>query len=84
VGPPSGGVSRILVTGRLPFRDAALAGLALTGAATSLLEEGARVARPAARMLLQPVTPGLRARAAAAGTTVVLDAEETLVVARQS
>jgi uncharacterized protein YbaR (Trm112 family) len=80
---PSGAVSRILVTGRLPFRDAALAGLALTGTATALLEEGARVARPAARMLLQPVAADVRARALAAGTTIVLDAGDTLVVARE-
>jgi uncharacterized protein YbaR (Trm112 family) len=80
---PPGQVSRILVTGRLPFRDGALAGIALTGPATALLEDGARAVRPAARMLLAPADARLRARAEDAGMIVALHAGEILVVTRR-
>jgi uncharacterized protein YbaR (Trm112 family) len=65
---------------RLPFRTASLRGVALTGSATSLLEEGLRVLSPRARLLLEPVGGGARERVAAAGGVVVLDEGETLVV----
>lgn len=80
--PPPGDFSRILVSTRLPFRGGALAGIALTGPATVLLEEAARSVRPAARLLLEPALPELRERAEAAGLVTVLDAQGTLVVAR--
>jgi uncharacterized protein YbaR (Trm112 family) len=81
--PIAGGdLSHILVGPRLPFRDASLAGVALTGPATLLLEESARTLRPAARLLLEPVEAALRLRAQDAGMMAVLDAQETLVVAR--
>lgn len=66
----------------LPFRTASMRGVALTGAATSLLEEGLRVLLPGARLLLEPVVAELRTRAAAAGGSVVLDEGETVVVMR--
>jgi uncharacterized protein YbaR (Trm112 family) len=66
----------------LPFRTASLRGVALTGPATALLEEGLRVLLPGARLLLEPVTADLRVRTTAAGGTVVLDEDETLVVMR--
>jgi uncharacterized protein YbaR (Trm112 family) len=81
--PIAGGeLSHILVGPQLPFRDASLAGIALTGPATVLLEASARTLRPAARLLLEPVGAALRMRAQDAGMIAVLDAQETLVVAR--
>lgn len=75
-------VSRVLISGRLPFRDAALAGIALTGGAVALLDEGVRATRPGGRVLLEPASPELRTRASAAGLAVVLHDAGTLVVAR--
>jgi uncharacterized protein YbaR (Trm112 family) len=80
---PAGDVSRLLVTGPLPFRDGALAGIALTGPATAWWEEGVRVVRAGSRVLLEPAPPALRASAEAEGMEVVLAADETLVVARR-
>jgi uncharacterized protein YbaR (Trm112 family) len=64
----------------LPFRTASMRGVALTGQATALLEEGLRVLSPGARLLLEPAGADLRTRVAAAGGAVVLDEGETLVV----
>jgi uncharacterized protein YbaR (Trm112 family) len=66
----------------LPFRTASIRGVALTGQATALLEEGLRVLLPGARLLLEPAAAELRTRAAAASASVVLDEGETLVVVR--
>jgi hypothetical protein len=70
----------VRVGGGLPFRAGSMRGVALTGWATSLLEEGLRVLAPRARLLLEPVDGGARERVAAAGGVVVLDEGETLVV----
>jgi uncharacterized protein YbaR (Trm112 family) len=75
-----GGGGGVRVGGGLPFRTGSMRGVALTGSATSLLEEGLRVLSPRARLLLEPVDGGARARVAAAGGVVVLDEGETLVV----
>jgi uncharacterized protein YbaR (Trm112 family) len=66
----------------VPFRTGSMRGVALTGWATSLAEEGLRVLGPGARLLLEPAGGGVRERVAAAGATVVLDEGETLVVMR--
>jgi uncharacterized protein YbaR (Trm112 family) len=66
----------------LPFRSGSMRGVALTGWATSLAEDGLRVLGPGARLLLEPAGGGVREWVAAAGPTVVLDEGETLVVMR--
>jgi uncharacterized protein YbaR (Trm112 family) len=79
-GEGGGGGGGVRVGGGLPFRAGSMRGVALTGWATSLLEEGLRVLAPRARLLLEPVDGGARERVAAAGGVVVLDEGETLVV----
>ncbi len=76
-----GGVSRILVAGRLPFFDGSLRGVALSGeAAELLLEEGVRVLNPMGRLVVDDAPPGAAERIAAAGGRVVA-AEGSTVVA---
>jgi uncharacterized protein YbaR (Trm112 family) len=72
----------IRVGAGLPVRTGSMRGVALTGWATSLAAEGLRVLAPGARLLLEPLGPGVRERVAAAGATVVLDEGDTLVVMR--
>jgi uncharacterized protein YbaR (Trm112 family) len=79
-GEGEGGGGGVRVGERLPFRTGSMRGVALTGSATWLLEEGLRVLSPRARLLLEPVDGRARERVAAAGGVVVLEEGETLVV----
>lgn len=81
--PELPGVSRIAVAGRLPFYNARLHGVWLSGAqADELLEEGARALSPLGRLVLEPAPSDVEARLAAAGLRVVARKGETLVAAR--
>ncbi len=75
------GLTTILAGAGLPFRDGSMTGVALTGAAVDLLEEGLRVLRPGARLFLEPGS-GLEARAAAGRDRVLVDDGDVLVVLR--
>lgn len=77
------GVSVLRVGGALPFQSAKLRGVALTGpAAELLLEEGARVVAPLARLLLDPAPADARARLAAAGLRVVAEEGGAVLASR--
>jgi len=78
---PGDGVSAVLVGSGLPFRTGSMSGVALTGAYAEWVEEGLRVLRPGARMLLEP-GGGLTARAEAAGGRVLLAEGDVLVLVR--
>jgi uncharacterized protein YbaR (Trm112 family) len=81
--PEVPGVSRIAVAGRLPFYNARLHGVWLSGAqADELLEEGARALSPLGRLVLEPAPSDVEARLSAAGLRVVARKGETLVAAR--
>jgi uncharacterized protein YbaR (Trm112 family) len=77
------GVSRVLATGRLPFRTGSLAAVAATGPAAGLVEEALRVVRPAGRVLAEPSDQELAARAETAGGARVVAEGDTLVLARR-
>lgn len=80
---PEAGVSVLRVGGALPFQSAKLRGVALTGpAADLLLEEGARVVAPLARLLLDPAPADARARLAAAGLRVVVEEGGAVLASR--
>jgi uncharacterized protein YbaR (Trm112 family) len=82
-GPATGAVSGMRLGGALPFRDGALAAVALTGeAAVSLLAEALRALRPGGRLVLEPAAGQLRERAEAAGAGTLLHERDTLVVTR--
>lgn len=78
---PGDGVSPILADAGLPFRTASMSGVALTGEYVAWLEEGLRVLRPGARLLVEPGA-GLRGDAEAAGGQVVVTEGEVLVLRR--
>jgi uncharacterized protein YbaR (Trm112 family) len=81
-GEPMAGVSRVLVEGVLPFRGKSFAAVALTGAASALLEEGLRVVRPAGRVLVEPADGAVAERAAELGGRRLAHEGETLVLSR--
>ncbi|MBW3553836.1 MAG: hypothetical protein KY466_10000 [Gemmatimonadetes bacterium] len=77
------GVSVLRVGGALPFQSAKLRGVALTGpAADLLLEEGARVLAPLARLLLDPAPADARERLAAEGLRVVAEEGGAVLASR--
>lgn len=78
---PGDGVSPILADAGLPFRTASMSGVALTGEYVAWLEEGLRVLRPGARLLVEPGAV-LRGDAEAAGGQVVVSEGEVLVLRR--
>jgi uncharacterized protein YbaR (Trm112 family) len=81
--PAQSGVSRIAITGRLPFFDARFAGVVLTGsAADELLSEGARMVAAGGRLVLEPAPADARARVQAAGLETLAAEGATLVAAR--
>lgn len=77
-------VTYVLARGAVPFRGGALTAAALTGAGTALVEEALRAVRPAGRVLVDPVTEELEARATAAGGAVVAREGSTLLVVRRA
>ena len=77
------GVTAIRAGRALPFQSGKLKGVALTGGtADALLEEGARVVAPVARLLLDPAPAGAAARLEAAGLRVVASEGSVVVAAR--
>ncbi len=78
------GVSPVRVTRVLPFRSGALRGVALTGGAVSLLEEGARVLGREGRLVVDPAPEGSASRVEEAGLRVVAAEGGVLVAARPS
>lgn len=80
---PETGVSVLRVGATLPFQSGRLRGVALTGAAAdALLEEGARVVAPVARLLLDPAPPDARERVEAAGLRVVAEQGGAILASR--
>ncbi|MBX6366041.1 MAG: hypothetical protein IRZ00_19510, partial [Gemmatimonadetes bacterium] len=77
--PEEAGVSRMAASG-LPFHDRTLRGVALSGdAASSLLEEGARVLNPMGRLVVEGAPADAAARLGAAGLRVLAQEGETVV-----
>lgn len=80
---PAEGVSAARLGGALPFHTARIRAVALTGeAASSLLEEGARVVAVSGRLLLDPAPADAEARLEAAGLRVLGREGDTVVAAR--
>ena len=77
-------VSRMRIGSVIPFRSGSLRGVALTGASTGLLEEGARVLGTEGRLVVDPAPADARARLEAAGLSVVAEAAGEVVAARRS
>jgi uncharacterized protein YbaR (Trm112 family) len=78
------GVNPLGVTGVLPFTNARVTGVALTGAmADALLEEGARVLSPVGRLLLDPAPADAEERLRAAGLRVLARDATTVVAGHQ-
>ncbi|HSJ25590.1 MAG TPA: Trm112 family protein [Longimicrobiales bacterium] len=78
-----GGVSRVEVSGRLPFASGRLLGIAVTGScADAWLEEAARMVAPARRLVLDPAPADAEARLVPSGLQVVAHEGSTLVAAR--
>jgi len=67
---------------RVPVASARAQGVALTGAAAALVEEGARVTAPTGRLVLEPAPADAEARLAAAGLRVLARQGETVVAGR--
>ena len=79
--PEQAGVSRLTARPGLPFRDAALQGVVLSGSA-DLLEEAARVTGPAGRVVWTDAPGTASGRAERAGLLVLLEEGGTLVAGR--
>lgn len=81
---PGEGVSRLLVSERLPFYGNRIKGVALSGAeaAGPLLEEAARVLGKGGRVVIEPAPVDAEDRLTAAGLRVLARQDETLVAAR--
>lgn len=75
-------VSRLEVGSRIPLRNAGTAGVALTGGAAVLAEEGIRVLGPGARILLDPVDDGARDALISAGLRVVAEEGAAVLAVR--
>jgi uncharacterized protein YbaR (Trm112 family) len=75
-------VSRLEVGRRIPLRGAGTAGVALTGGAVAMAEEGVRVLGPGARILLDPVDEAGRAAAKAGKLRVLAEEGGALVATR--
>jgi uncharacterized protein YbaR (Trm112 family) len=76
------GVSRVLVSDRIPFRTGSMRGVALTGRRVALLEEGARLLGTGARLVVDPLPEAGRARLGDAGLEMIAE-EEGVVVSRR-
>ena len=81
-GGGSSGVSRIRLEGGIPFRSGGLRGVALTGPAAALLEEGARAVGPGGRLVVDDAPSDARSRVEAAGLRVLVEEEGAVVAAR--
>jgi len=82
--PEQAPVSRLGAADRIPLRDRAARGVALTGeAADVLLEEGARVLGPVGRLVLEPAPEDAETRLKSAGLHVVARDGVTLVAVRR-
>lgn len=79
------GVSRLAIAGRtLPLAGGRILGVLLSGeAADALLEEGARVLSPVARLVLEPASADAVERLAAVGLRVLARDAQTVVAARE-
>lgn len=78
------GVSRLVARPGLPFHSARLRGVVLDGEGVApLLDEGARVLAPSARLVFLDTPAGVRERLAAAGLRLLLEQEGTLVAERR-
>ncbi len=76
----SPGVSRVRVSGRLPFFDRSLRGVTLSGeAGAPLVAEGLRVLHPLGRLVLEDAPPDARARVERAGGRVLAAEGQTIV-----
>lgn len=76
------GVTRVLVSSRIPFRTGTMRGVALTGGRAVLLEEGARVLGAGGRLVVEPLPEGGRERLAHADLEVVAEKEGVAVARR--
>lgn len=76
------GVSRLLADVRIPLREGALRGVALTGEWASRLEEGARLVSGAGRLVVEPAPADARERLEAVGMDVLLEQDGVVVAAR--
>lgn len=74
--------TRLRVDAALPIRANGLRGVALTGSWSSLIEEGARLLRPAGRLVLDPAPSDAASRLAAAGLAVLLDEAGVVLAGR--
>lgn len=74
--------TRLWVDARLPIRASGLRGVALTGGWSSLIEEGARLLRPAGRLILEPAPSDAEPRLAASGLAVLLNEAGVVVAGR--
>ena len=78
--PASPGVDPVAGGPRLPFRDGALRGVALTGGADeALLAEALRALAPGARLVVEPADPGTADALRGLGANVMLEQEATVV-----
>ena len=80
---PAPGVSRLRVSGVLPFRDGSLQGVTLTGPRVALVAEGARVLGRAGRLVLDPAPEAAAGHLEAAGLAVVAEEGGVVVAARR-
>lgn len=76
------GISRLAYRGQLPFRTGSMRAVALTGEASSALEEGARVLAGGGRLVLEPAPAGVAERLRSLGLEVVAADSGTVVAAR--
>ncbi len=77
------GVSRIMVSTKLPFYSGKVRAVALSGTAASrLLEEGARAVGPLGRLVLEPAPEAVDERLANVGMRIVAKQDHTVVAAR--
>lgn len=83
-GPETPGVSRLAAGGRLPLRDRAVRGVAVSGpGALGALPEAVRVLRPEGRIVLSGAGVGAAAAVEAMGLRALLD-QDGIVVASPS
>lgn len=78
------GVSRLLVSERLPFYGGRIRGVSLSGAEADgpLLEEAARVVGTGGRLVIEPAAADVEQRLAATGLQVLMRQDDTVVAAR--
>lgn len=76
------GASRLEVGAFIPLRTGGTSGVALTGGATALAAEAARVLGPGARLLVDPADEAVRAALSAAGLRVLAKEGEAVLAGR--